>query len=201
MPRVLFRFYEELNRYLPDAYRKADQEVRVPSGSRVLDALRRLGVPSAEVDLVLVNGQPAGWDHVLIAGDRVSVYPEFERLDVTGVTKLPNRPLRRPRFIVDRDLEGLARCLQRLGWDTRFDGSLSPSGLLAVSNKGKRIFLTRDPRLLVHDRVERGICLRGSGPPEALAREVLHALDLPARPIPEAGNPQALTESARSEGG
>jgi hypothetical protein len=184
MPRVLFRFYEELNRYLPDAYRKADQEVRVPSGSRVLDALRRLGVPSAEVDLVLVNGEPAGWGRTLRAGDRVSVYPEFERLDVTGVTQLPNRPLRRPRFIVDRDLEDLARCLQRLGWDVRVGGSLSPSELIAVSRKEKRIVLTRDPRRLAHGRVERGICVRGSGSAEALASEVLQALDLPARPTP-----------------
>jgi len=181
MPRVLFRFYEELNRHLPEARRKADGEVDVRTGTCVKDAICRLDVPLAEVDLILVNGEPAGWDHALCAGDRVSVYPEFERLDVSGVTKLPNRPLRRPRFIVDRDLEELARCLQRLGWDVRFDGSLPPSELLAVSKKEKRILITRDPSCLSHEEAERVICVRGSGPVDALACKVLQALDLSVR--------------------
>ena len=180
MPRVLFRFYEELNRHLPKAPRKADREMQVPSGTRVEHALRGLGVPLAEVDLVLVNGEPEGWDRVLFEGDRVSVYPEFERLDVGGVRRLPGRPLRRPRFAADRDLGALARCLQGLGWDVRFDPSLMPAELLAVCRREKRILLTRDARLLAREGVERGIRVRVSGTAEAQAFEVLRALDLPA---------------------
>lgn len=182
MPRVLFRFYEELNRHLPKAPGKADREMQVPSGTRVEHVLRGLGVPLAEVDLVLVNGEPEGWDRVLFEGDRVSVYPEFERLDVGGVTRLPGRPLRRPRFAADRDLRALARCLRGLGWDVRFEPSLAPAALLAICRREKRVLLTRDARLLAREEVERGICVRESGPAEALAREVLQALDLPVSP-------------------
>lgn len=182
MPRVLFRFYEELNRHLPDASRKADRNIQVPAGTRVDQALDGLGVPLEEVDLVLVNGESSGWDRVLCSGDRVSVYPEFERLDVGGVTRLSGRPLRRPRFAADRDLGALARCLRGLGWDVRFEPSLAPPALLAICRREKRVLLTRDARLLARKEVERGICVRESGPAEALAREVLQALDLPVPP-------------------
>jgi hypothetical protein len=59
------------------------------------------GVPHTEVDLILVNGRSVGFDHRLEDGDRVSVYPVFEALDVTPVVRLRPRPLREPRFVLD----------------------------------------------------------------------------------------------------
>ena len=52
---ALFRFYEELNDYLPERCRKRDFEVRFEKPVTVGKAIELLGVPRAEVDLVLIN--------------------------------------------------------------------------------------------------------------------------------------------------
>lgn len=44
-------------------------------------------MPHTEVDLILVNGVSVGFDYRLQAGDRVSVYPVFESLDVGPVNE------------------------------------------------------------------------------------------------------------------
>src|SRR4030095_12482031 len=74
-----FRFYEELNDYLPSAQRKRTitREITgTPSGK---DEIESLGGPHAEVDLFLVAGCSLRFDRRLRGGERVAVYPEFER--------------------------------------------------------------------------------------------------------------------------
>jgi uncharacterized protein with PIN domain len=61
-------------------------------------------VPHTEVDLILVNGRSVGFDHRLGDGDRVSVYPVFEALDVTPIVHL-----REKRILLTRDRELLKR--------------------------------------------------------------------------------------------
>jgi hypothetical protein len=69
------------------------------------------------VDLALVNGRPSELDRTLDDGDRVAVYPVFETLDITPVTPLPGRPLRRLRFALDTGLAHLAPKLRRAGYE------------------------------------------------------------------------------------
>ncbi len=99
--RAEFRFYEELNDFLPPARRKRDFTYAFHGRPAVKDAIEALGVPHPEVDLILVNGESVGFGHPLRDGDRVSVYPVFESLEIAGVTRLRPRPLREPRFILD----------------------------------------------------------------------------------------------------
>jgi len=90
---VAFRFYEELIDYLPEGCKKRDFEVRFEGPVTVGKAIGSLGVPRAEVDLVLVNGRSVSFRYRLKDGDRVSVYPIFEQLDISGVTKVRKYPL------------------------------------------------------------------------------------------------------------
>ncbi len=48
-----------------------------------MDMLELLGVPPAQVELVLVNGEPGDFSCIVQAGDRISVYPEFCSLDIS----------------------------------------------------------------------------------------------------------------------
>ncbi|MDI6845588.1 MAG: MoaD/ThiS family protein [Candidatus Saccharicenans sp.] len=91
--QVTFRFYEELNDYLPEDCRKRDFEVSFDRPVTVGKAIESLGVPRAEVDLILVNGRSVSFRYRLKDGDRVSVYPIFEQLDISGVTKVRKYPL------------------------------------------------------------------------------------------------------------
>jgi uncharacterized protein with PIN domain len=126
---------------------------------------------------VLVNDEPAEFSRPVRPGDRVSVYPVFESLDVSELARLPGRPLRMPRFLVARPLGRLARALQTLGFDAR---CLAPGeeGKLARLSAGEgRIVLTAADSEVRHPQLTRVLRLRGATVEEQLA-EVVERLDL-----------------------
>ncbi len=90
---VYFRLYEELNDYLPEDKRKQTFRLPLKHPLSVKEAICSLGVPPDEVDLVLVNGESVPFSHIIQNGDRVSVYPIFESLDVGQVTRLRDTSL------------------------------------------------------------------------------------------------------------
>ncbi len=172
-----FRFYEELNDFLPPARRKVDFEHAFTGTPSVKDTIEAIGVPHPEIDLILVDGRSVGFDHRLSGGERIAVYPVFERLDITPVTRLRPSPLREPRFVVDVHLGKLARYLRLLGFDTRYDRCFADANIAAISRAERRIVLTRDKGLLKRNEVTRGYWLRNTEPRRQLA-EVTEALDL-----------------------
>ncbi len=90
---VTVRFYEELNDLLPEDLRRRSFAVPLRSPRSVKDVIESLNIPHTEVDLILINGESAGFEAVLKPGDRVSVYPLFESLDIANVQHLRPRPL------------------------------------------------------------------------------------------------------------
>ena len=78
---------------MPEGCRKRDFEVEFDEPVTVGKAIESLGVPRSEVDLVLVNGRSVSFKYMLKDRDRVSVYPIFEQIDISGVTKVRKRPL------------------------------------------------------------------------------------------------------------
>ena len=88
-----FRLYEELNDYLPAKKRKITFGLSLKDSTSIKEAICSLGVPPEEVDLVLVNGGSVPFDHIISEGDRISIYPIFESLDISKVTKLRDKPL------------------------------------------------------------------------------------------------------------
>ena len=55
--KASFRFYEELNEYLPPSRRKLSFEQRFEAPCSIGKAIEALGVPTTEVDLVLAELQ------------------------------------------------------------------------------------------------------------------------------------------------
>ena len=95
--KAIFRFYEELNNYLAEGCRKRDFEIRFEKPVTVGKAIESLGVPLSEVDLILLNGCSVSFRYKLKDGDRVSVYPIFEQLDISGLTRVRKQPLMKIR--------------------------------------------------------------------------------------------------------
>jgi uncharacterized protein with PIN domain len=172
-----FRFYEELNDYLPPGQRKRTITREINGTPSVKDAIEALGVPHTEIDLILVDGRSVRFDRRLQGGERVAVYPEFERFDITPLYRLRPRPLRRPRFVADVHLGTLARFLRLLGFDTRYGNDVSDADLAELTSRERRILLTRDVGLLKRKVVVRGQWLRSRDPEEQL-EELVAALDL-----------------------
>jgi len=88
-----FRLYEELNDYLPVRKRKKTFNLSLKSPTTIDEAICSLGVPPEEVDLVLVNSESVPFDHIIAEGDKISIYPIFESLDISSVTRLRDKPL------------------------------------------------------------------------------------------------------------
>lgn len=176
-PRAVFRFYEELNDFLPEALRKRDQEIEIDRARSVKDAIESAGIPHTDVDLILVDGRSVGFGHLLRGGERVSVYPLFESLDIVSVTRLRPLPLRNPRFVADGHLGKLARHLRMAGFDTLWSNDWDDDRIIALAAAEARTILTRDKGMLRRSEVDRGYFVRASGS-EAQLREVVRALQL-----------------------
>ena len=174
---VVIRCYEELNDFLPPQRRKRDIRLAVSLPAPVRHIIETLGVPHTEVELILVNGASVGLEHPLHDGDRVSVYPRFESLDVTPLLRLRDRPLRETRFVADAHLGALARGLRLLGFDTLFRNDFTDAAIVQVAEQQRRIVLTRDRRLLMRRTVTHGLYLHALRP-KAQLHEVIQRLDL-----------------------
>lgn len=180
---AVFRFYEELNDFLPRERRKRDFEVAIDRARSVKDAIESTGVPHTEVDLILVDGRSVAFSHVIRGGERVAVYPMFERLDIAPLLRLRPLPLRDPRFVADGHLGKLARHLRMAGFDTLCGNDWEDERIVALARDGRRTILTRDKAMLRRGDVERGYFVRATAS-EAQLAEVLRALQLEARLAP-----------------
>jgi uncharacterized protein with PIN domain/sulfur carrier protein ThiS len=178
-----FRFYEELNDFLPPARRKREFSVPCARAATVKHMIEALGVPHTEVEVVLVNGESVGFDRVLRDGDRVAVYPKFEALDVTPLLRVRPAPLRTPCFLADAHLGGLARLLRLAGFDTVHENGLADAQIEQRARDDGRIVLTRDRELLKRRGITHGCFVRALRPREQL-REIIERLDLARRVRP-----------------
>jgi uncharacterized protein with PIN domain len=177
MSRATFRFYEELNDFLPAEDRKRSIPFDFDVAPTVKDAVESLGVPHVEIDLIVVNEESVGFAYRLGDGDRVAVYPVFESIDISPVIRLGPKPLRAPAFVADVHLRKLARYLRLLGLDTRHAPDLDDGEIIDLAARERRIILTRDRQLLKHGAVTHGTWIRSTEPIEQ-AREVVRRFDL-----------------------
>lgn len=174
---VSFRFYAELNDFLPVSKRQRTFSHAFELSASVKDMIEAQGVPHTEVDLILVHGESVDFSYLVQDGDRISVFPVFESVDITPLVKVRPQPLRETRFVLDVHLGRLARYLRMLGFDTLFRNDYTDVELAHISSGESRILLTRDRGLLKRSIVTHGYCLRTTDPRRQLT-EVLHRFDL-----------------------
>jgi uncharacterized protein with PIN domain len=174
---AFFRFYEELNDFLPASKRKISFEYSFKCNPSVKDAIEALGVPHVEVDMINVNGTPVDFSYKLNNGDQVSVYPVFETIDISNISPLRRKPLRNPRFILDVHLGKLAKHMRICGLDTLSLFHLSDPQIIDIALKEHRIIITRDRNLLKNKKVTHGYWIRSQNPLEQL-KEVIDKFDL-----------------------
>lgn len=184
MVSATFRFYEELNDFLPSARRRQSFTCACARAATVKHMIEALGVPHTEVELILVNGESVGFERSILDGDRVAVYPRFEALDISPLLKVRAQPLRVLRFVADAHLGALARLLRMSGFDTLYDNDFEDGQIAAMAAEQQRIVLTRDRELLKRRIVSRG-CYVHALKPALQLRELFERLDLArsARPF------------------
>lgn len=173
-----FRFYDGLCDFLARERKGREFPYSFTGTPSVKDTIEATGVPHAEVDLILIDGESADFSSLLEGGERVAVYPAFTNLDVAPEHRLiPPRP-EVYRFVVDVHLGRLARYLRLAGFDTLYSNTYSDPAIVEIAEREERIVLTRDTGLLKHSGVTRGYWLRSTSPraqlPEVVERFDLH---------------------------
>jgi uncharacterized protein with PIN domain len=175
-----FRFYAELNDFLPVNQKHQSFDFIFQGNPSVKDSIEAIGVPHTEIDLILVNGQSVDFSYHLRDHDYISVYPVFESLDISPLVKLRAEPLRKIRFILDVHLGKLARKLRLLGFDTLYRNDYQDAEIIRLALKEKRIILTRDRGILKTGRVSHGFWIRSNQADSQIA-EVLNRFQLYAQ--------------------
>ncbi len=175
-----FRFYEELNDFLPDAKKKRSFIYHFNGNPSIKDAIEAHNVPHIEVDLIVVNGNTVGFDYLLQEGDRVAVYPVFESFDISGIKPSNNPPLRTVKFVNDVHLGKLTRLLRMIGFDTLYRNDLEDAEIIDIAINQHRIILTRDLGILKNKKVKKGYYIRSQQPKEQL-KEVISRFQLQKR--------------------
>lgn len=174
---VELRFYGDLVDFLPGRRRTVERSFDVAPA--VKDMIEACGVPHPEVDLVLIGGQPVGWDRAVRDGDHISVFPRFRTLDIAGLSPVHVAPLEEPRFVLDGHLARLARYLRLLGIDAMLPDVTDDALLADMAMRQQRALLTRDVELLKRTIVRHGYFVRAIDPMLQCA-EVIRYFDLGA---------------------
>ncbi len=181
LEQINIRFYEELNDFLPDDQRKTDFNLELKKSRSVKDLIESIGVPHTEIDLIIVNGESVDFNYLVQDGDRISVYPVFESLDISplksSLSHCQPKPLRNPRFVLDVHLGRLAAYLRMLGFDTLYRNDYDDPTLADISADEHRILLTCDRRLLMRKQITHGYFVRARQPHQQIL-EVLSRFDL-----------------------
>jgi uncharacterized protein with PIN domain len=181
--QACFRFYAELNDFLPAERRFRTLTYFFNGHPAVKDAIEAFGIPHTEIDLILINNQSVNFETWVASGDRIAVYPVFELFDISGVSRLREHTLREPVFILDVNLGKLTRFLRMAGFDSIYQNNFTDFEIIDLALQEGRIILTRDQGILKNGRVTHGYWIR-SVDPEVQFKEVLNKFDLFSRMHP-----------------
>jgi uncharacterized protein len=174
---AFFRFYEELNDFLPKEKCKNIFPYEFTGKPSIKDTVEAIGVPHSEIDLILVDGESVDFDYQMQGSEHVAVYPVFESLDITPVVQLRSAPLRETSFVVDVNLGKLAQKLRLIGFDSLFRNDFTDNEIIELSLREKRIILTRDKGILKNNAVTHGYWIRNDNP-KCQLQEVVNRLQL-----------------------
>jgi uncharacterized protein len=152
--KVRLRFHGNLNVFLGSKADDAVIERRLAEKTSIKDVIESCGVPHPEVDLILVDEQPVGFDHTLANDAKVEVFPVHNRDTIATEKRLQTIDI--TRFVADGHLGGLTRNLRLLGFDVAYSRNADDRQLLGVMTRENRALLTRDRRLLMHAIVQHG---------------------------------------------
>ena len=159
-----FRFYGNLNDFLPAAQRDGWIDYALDGTVAVKHPIEALGVPHPEVEQIVAGGKPVDFAYRLRSGENVHVYPMG--YGVPDSSAPPLRPPLQPplRFVLDTHLGRLAAYLRMLGFSAKYRNDYSDAALAGISQSEHRVLLTRDRGLLKRKIVEYGYCVRHAKP-------------------------------------
>lgn len=183
MSRATFHFHDTLTFFLPRRWQAGLIEHEFIWRASVKDMIESLGVPHAEVELIVANHAAVDFAYIVQPDDRINVYPRFDLVDLPD--KVPLRPPlpAAPSFVLDQHLGRLAAYLRMMGFDTLYRNNYHDEELAQVSHDENRVLLTRDVGLLKRSLVIYGYYVRATHREPQLV-EITRRFNLPTHAEP-----------------
>ncbi|HEY62036.1 MAG TPA: Mut7-C ubiquitin/RNAse domain-containing protein [Anaerolineae bacterium] len=172
-----FRFYAELNDYLPADWRYKRFPYQYENHQTIKHLIESWGVPHTQVGLILINGISVAFSSRVADGLHVSVFPYFSRFKINELSKVLSPEIKTYRFINDGHLGKLTTYMRLLGLDVLYRNNFSDKELVEIAITKGRILLTRDRNLLKRREVVYGYCISTTEPREQLI-EILRRFHL-----------------------
>lgn len=164
MNDAIFRFYAELNDFLPSSRRHRAFSHTFDGRVSIKDMIESLGVPHTEVEAIIVNAVAVPFGYLVRHNDDVHVYPISTPVDGVPLVPLRPPPPPEPRFVLDTHLGQLAVYLRMLGFDTLYRNDYPDDELARISSEESRLLFTRDRGLLKRSIVTYGYFIRETNP-------------------------------------
>lgn len=164
MYKATFTFHADLNFFLPPPRKQTHFQHLFKNSASIKDMIESLGVPHAEIELIVVNGACVDFGYAVQDSDEVQVYPFFELVDHPQKVRLRPPFTGRPSFILDTHLGRLDAYLRMMGYDTLYRNDYADDELAHISHHERRILLTRDLGLLKRSMVTYGYFVRNTNP-------------------------------------
>jgi hypothetical protein len=169
-----FRFYEELNDFLPLDKKKKAFVHSFNGTPSIKDIIEAIGIPHVEVNLIRIKGQAVDFTYRLKNNDSVSVYPVSEMLELSDGSPLQKKIGNEVKFILDVHLGKLAKYLRMCGFDTAYQNDYDDKKMIQISLEENRIILTRDIGLLKVKSVSHGYFIRDQNSKAQLTEVLKH---------------------------
>lgn len=143
----------------------------------VKDIIEAYGPPHTEIGEIHLDGVPVDFHARLKPGQTMDVFPVEIPWDVRQPTLLRPRHLSQVTFLVDENVNRLAKLLRVVGLDAADCKGMGDNEIAVEAEKTSRIVLSRDQRLLKRSRIVWGRLVRSQEPWGQL-QEILDLFDL-----------------------
>ncbi len=173
MKTAYFRFYGDLNDFLPPTSRQKICSYQFWGNPTLREACAAQGIAPPEIFFILINKEPVAPGYNLQGGERVAVYPRWRSISLPETLEQQPTIPDPPCFLVADHLFKLARFLRILGFDAILFEKYDP----------QRILLTRKLHDLKAGAVRYGYLPRSENPYQQL-QEVMDYFELAARVEP-----------------
>lgn len=176
MHKIYINLLGNLNELLPVTKRNRSIQRIVNGNPSVKHLIESLGIPHTEVDLILVNHNPVGFEYTVKNNDYIEVFP-YDNSPCKNEFCLQKRWDHAPGFLLDNHLGKLAKYLRIFGFDATYCNNFQDEELSVISFENKRVLLTRDRHLLMRKIITDGYLVRSKIPRYQLI-EVIQRFDL-----------------------
>ena len=183
-PWVNLTFHNDLQMLLKKSHEGKMVEYALERRASLKDIIESQGIPHTEVAQILLKNIELGFGFIPGGGEAIDILPFSEEISVFTSTLLRPQPICSLKFMVDINVQKLARNLRLIGFDTTLVPVMRLVEIGNVATNQQRILITRNRELLKCNTVIHGHLLRSENHVIQLQETVkLYKLKLHIKPF------------------